>query len=71
MADLQKCTDLIRLSDLVGKAVASVYAAKLSHDLAAKQKKDAISEAFLMAEARKAEHAAVKALDQHRKEHRC
>jgi len=68
MADPQKCADLIRLSDVVGKAV---YAAKLSHDLAAKQKKDAISEAFLLAEARKAEHAAVKALDQHRKEHGC
>jgi hypothetical protein len=65
------CPERLKLSDVVTKAVAQSYAAKDAHDRAVKSKKDAAPFATDLAAARKAESEAVRALDQHRKEHGC
>jgi hypothetical protein len=65
------CEERIRLSDAVAKAVQAVYTAKANQDRANREKKDVAPFTELLAQARSAEAAAVRALDEHRKQHQC
>lgn len=68
------CSERLRLSDKVTKAVQANYDAKNAHDRAVENRKPALSLAVLaltLANAREAKISAVFSLDQHRREHGC
>lgn len=65
------CADRLKLSEAVTKAVQASYAAKVAQEEAVKSKQDVTPFVLAVAVARKAERDAVKALNEHRKEHRC
>ena len=65
------CAERLRLSEVVTKAVRENYAAKAARDQAVKDKKAHTLFAAVVAAARRAESAAVAALNKHRKAHDC
>ena len=67
----QQCAEQARLSIAMRIAVQAVFVAKAEYNMAAKELRDTARYAALLADVRAAEDRAVKALDQHRKEHGC
>jgi hypothetical protein len=65
------CAERSRFSEAVATAINKLYWAKAEHDRAIKEKRDAKPYAFLLTRARIDERHAVKALEQHRKQHGC
>jgi hypothetical protein len=71
MPDQAPCAERLRLSNEVVAAVQVVYDARHSRDRAEKENKETAPYTEALAEARSAERIAIRALDQHRKEHHC
>lgn len=65
------CAEELRLSYGVAKAVQENYAAKSAYDQAVRNRSSLDTSAATIIRARKAESAAVAALNEHRKEHGC
>ena len=65
------CGEQNALAKVVADAVQKTYDAKAAYDSAFKSNRPSRDLAALLATARTEERSAVKALDAHRKEHRC
>ena len=66
-----RCEDLLQLSDAVAQAVDSVFREREKYVHAVRQKIDTALFAVTVAKARLAERQAIKALDEHKKQHHC
>jgi hypothetical protein len=71
MNEIIECPVRIKLSDVVAKAVEEVYSAKADADRAVRDKKNHAAASVRLSDARQTELEAVRALEQHRKEHGC